>query len=81
MSDHNFCRKMLTLTMQDVRKHYSPEQIKKASVHVSRGLGPNPNGEFYGPNQEYIHIGSCCCAWDARAKGWSRQMKQDGHNG
>ncbi len=71
MSDHDFCRTHLRLTMEDVRKVTTAEQRKVAWGYHYRGT---QNVEFHGPDQFYWN-GRGCCKWSARAKGWNAWLQ------
>jgi len=70
------------MAVAEVKKTLGPIDVKSASVHVSRGIGSNPDGEFWGPapEHEYFHVGSCHCAWEARAKGWEMYLACHKHD-
>lgn len=58
--------------MVEVRKHYTPEQIKAAwAWHGSRD-----HFEFHGPNGEYDYNLRADCLWSARADGWARLLEK-----
>ena len=73
--DVAFCRKLLALTMQDIRKVTTAAERKGAWVY---GYGSD-NWEFHGPDGFYWW-GYAANAYDARSKGWSAwwaKLEQD----
>ena len=74
MSDHAFCRTLLTSVMDDVKKHTTAEQRKAAWGYKYRG---SQSAEFHGPEGYYWH-GRACCAWHAKAKGWGAWLEEKG---
>lgn len=74
MSEHDFCRSLLTTTMQDVNPHTTVEQRKKSWGYVFDSLG---SGEFHGPDDFYWH-GNACCLWSARSNGWDAWLTEKG---
>lgn len=68
MNEHSFCRHALQQQMAEVRKHFSPEQIKKAwAIETMNSF------EFHGPDGEYIYnLRSADCVWSAKAEGWGK---------
>ena len=71
-STHDYCRILLAQVMADVRKKYTPEEIKAAWAWETSG-GVRHTYEFHGPHGEYRHnLGGACCMWSARAEGWSQ---------
>jgi len=74
MSDHDFCRELLTATMILVREHTTVEQRRDAwAIKVI-----NQN-EFHGPDGFYHHSRSCCL-WCARVDGWNAWLNQLPHH-
>jgi len=73
MSEHAFCRVQLQLTMIDVRKVFSKEEIVRAWAW---GDGrTNQSFEFHGPNEEYHHnLRHADCKWSALAEGWRKVL-------
>jgi len=53
MNDHLFCRELLKQTMVDVRKVFSPEEIRRAWAWGDGRTGGYRSFEFHGPNGEY----------------------------
>lgn len=76
MSEHDFCRHLLGLVMEDVRDHTTVEQ-RKAAWAWKDGTG---NVEFHGPGDFYWH-GEECCLWAARSNGWSAWLAKNGVDG
>jgi hypothetical protein len=69
-NDHTFCRVELKLTMADVRKMFTPEQIRSAWAWSCDGR----DFEFHGPNEEYLYnLRRADCRWSAASEGW-RQL-------
>ncbi len=74
-NDHTFCRTLLKLTMADVRKAYTVEEITRAWAWDS-GIGGRRTFEFHGPQEEYLYnLNAADCKWSAAAEGW-RQLLQ-----
>lgn len=71
---HDFCRTLLKVTMDDVRAETTVEQRRDAWAY-----GPfiGDTYEWHGPGNHYWH-GSACCKWYARAQGWQSWL--DGKN-
>lgn len=67
----DFCRTLLSLAMEDVRKVTTAQQRK--DVWVYRCM--RDHWEFHGPDDFYWH-GSADNAYDARAKGWHAWLAQ-----
>jgi len=75
MNDHDFCRTLLKVTMQDVREHTTVKERKAAWTYQS-ALGY----EFQNPALGIYWYGKACCAWHARAKGWGQWMSEKKFN-
>ena len=73
MVDHSFCRALLKDVMVEVRKKFTPEEIKAAWAWDVSG-GRRNQFEFHGPNKHYDHDvkGAVDCKWSALANGWDR---------
>jgi len=70
---HSFCRKLLKATLEEVRKHLTPEQIKKAWAH-KHCMGKY---EFHGPDGFFIgSVSGADCIWSAKAEGWQKWLEQ-----
>ena len=69
MSDHTFCRKLLSSIMPEVRKHVSEKDIKSSWAWESFG-----SYEFHGPNDFYT-VCKGDCKWSAKADGWIRYLE------
>jgi hypothetical protein len=68
---HTFCRVLLWQTMQDVRRCYTPDEIKRAWAWRC-----GKDFEFHGPNGEYLHnLRMTDCKWSALAEGWQQLME------
>lgn len=78
MSDHDFCQVLLSLTMEEVRKHTTVAERKAAWTYKFETLGASV--EFHGPDSFYWH-GDGCCLWSARIDGWNAWMKSKGFEG
>ena len=65
-----FCRTLLSLVMEDVKKVTTAADRKAAWVYRSM----KDHWEFHGPDGFYWH-GSADNAYDARAKGWARYVE------
>ena len=73
MSEHDFCRKILS----DTRKSLTPKQRQElagSSVYVERTpVGCDKIGEFFATaptnGERFYWYGSVDCAWDARTQG------------
>lgn len=75
MNGHLFCRELLKLTMNDVRKAYSPEEIRRAWAWGDGRSGRRRSFEFHGPNGEYeYNLRAADCKWSAMAEGWQRVL-------
>lgn len=75
MSEHGFCRSMLTETMNEVRKRFTREEIKNAWVYNTGRTGGYSQWEFHGPNEYWnYNLRMTDCAWSARAAGWRSLM-------
>ena len=72
MSEHDFCRHLLTAVMADVRKHVPTKDIKKAWAWKEGDYI-----EFHGPNG-FFWYGRGCCLWYAKATGWTRYLQHMG---
>lgn len=70
MADHGFCRHRLRNAMVEVRKQFTPEEIRAAwAWDVSGGRGNQ--FEFHGPRGFYLHdVKMADCRWSAAASGW-----------
>ena len=75
MTQHDFCRVLLRLVMEDVRKHTTVRQRRRAWAHRV-GLGRD-GYEFHGPDNFYWH-GRADCLWHARVNGWTRWLEIQG---
>lgn len=71
--NHGFCRRLLTIVMEDVREHTTVEQRKAAWAYNYH----DGNVEFHGP-EDFYWYGSGCCNWHARAEGWQAWMREKG---
>jgi hypothetical protein len=66
-ADAIFCRTFLKMTMVEVRKHVSKQDIKDAWTYDYKDS--TGNMEFHGPNG-YYHYGRYSNLWACRAHGW-----------
>lgn len=72
-----FCRRLLMLTMVDVRKHTSKAERKNSwTWHC----GYRDQWEFHGPD-DFFWEGRADNGYDARDKGWSAYLKKLGVKG
>jgi hypothetical protein len=76
MTDINilFCRRLLVLTHEDVKKFYPAINLKTAAWVW---CGTRDYWEFHGPDK-YIWYGVADNAYDARAKGWGAWLRSKG---
>lgn len=70
MSDHDFCRTLLTVVLRDVRKHTTPQQRRASWAYRYNTLN---TVEFHGPDSFYWS-GEGCCLWAAKATGWQKWL-------
>lgn len=73
MNAHTFCRDLRKQVMEEVRKQYTPEQVKASWVWDTGG--GRKQFEFHGPNGEYIYNLDADCKWGAEAAGWSKLLE------
>jgi len=77
MENHRFCRALLKLTMVEVRKVYSPQEIQRAWAWDDGLTRGRQSFEFHGPNDEYdYNLRRADCKWSALAEGWQRLLDQ-----
>lgn len=62
--------------MVEVRKHFTPEEIKGAWVYDTGG--GRKCYEFHGLNHEYHYNFDADCAWSAKAEGWTKMLLSKG---
>ena len=81
MTNHAFCRCLLKSVMEEVRKHFNKEFIKKAwgykysnDHHVEFHI----NSKEPGKQAEFYWYGQGCCVWYAKAEGWMSYMDKMG---
>lgn len=72
--DVSACRTILKDVMVDVRKHTTVTQRGVASTYRT-SFG---DYSFYGPGDFIMHSASQCCAYAARANGWSQYLEDQG---
>lgn len=70
MNTHDFCRMLLTDTMETVRRFTTAQERKDAWAHKSS----TGTMEFHGPNDFYWH-GQGCCLWFAKNEGWKAYLR------
>ena len=68
MAKHSFCHQMLKDVLDDVRQHFTEEEISKAWV-----IGSNGRYEFHGPNNFFSYLKADCVA-SAKADGWCKLL-------
>jgi hypothetical protein len=75
MDNHLYCRELLKLTMVDVRKVFSSEEIRRAWAWGDGRTRGYRSFEFHGPNGEYeYNLRAADCKWSAMAEGWQRLL-------
>ena len=77
MTEHEFCRTLLALTMETVRKHTTTSQRQQAWTYRSTWGAGNHRLEFHGPDG-YHWWGRECCLWAARSNGWDSWLESIG---
>jgi len=68
MSDHDFCR----LLLSETRRTLTAEQRKRLVggwSYVYRWGGAARSGEYHVPKDSFYWHGSACCAYEARTNG------------
>lgn len=73
MTDHAFCRALLTEVMIEVRKHITAQERKTSWAWRSG----DHCADFHGPEGFYWYGGGCCL-WDVKARGWSAWLQERG---
>jgi hypothetical protein len=70
MNPHAFCKAELASTMIDVRKVFTPAEIKAAWVWE----GARKSFAFHGPHGEYFYGLNADCISSAKAEGWQKML-------
>jgi hypothetical protein len=75
VENHCFCRVKLKLTVGDVRKVHSSQEIQRAWMWGNGRTRGHQSFEFHGPNDEYdYNLRQADCKWSALAEGWQRLL-------
>ena len=75
--EHYFCRLSYSEVMREVRKKFTPEQVKAAWVY-NTGTRTKPAYEFHGPDNHYdYNLKMADCSYGAAAEGWRRLLDKD----
>jgi len=84
MGSHAYCRTLLKLVMEDVKKNVAPEIIREAWALRYRGVSRLSGRQMAAlqiPSVDFYWYGQGCCTWYAKVKGWTEYLAKLGVEG